>query len=347
LSKYIQNGWFLKEREKRYFGDILFGNEKHFRDDGEETKRDVNTIDTDSSQGFPRCFIELFLIEKHHYLPQALTESIHTCIRKYSSHIDISLDGFLDTMRNKRRLTWDVGGTFFRDFPRYAVDCEVVHEIAFYIFEPLRYLPENQKLNREFVLKVLNVGACSIQYVPQILRRDKEIVLTALRRFVDTLDHVPEEIQSDEDIISEAYVRSSYSWGFLQSYSETLLSSREFFYCCVHKVNWRCIDYASDSLLDDAEFLLAVFALSEHDTDNHKVMQYATRRLQNDKGFVLQAVDIVPKCLGFAAPELHIDGEILCVAYQRSGCVWDFLPTDQPIPKELLQKVEQLVIMDE
>lgn len=160
----------------------------------------------------------------------------------------------------------------------------------------LQYASEKLLNDRQFIKMVVKKDGMALQYVGENLQTDKELVLLALSNNGMALKYVNNELREDVEVISTALKQEQMAMEFV-SYAKRAefgLSDKYFgsydgydnrdVVLFASKKDISLLQYASKRILNDKKFILDIV---KHDGMG---LQYASKNLQGDLDVILTAI---------------------------------------------------------
>lgn len=209
------------------------------------------------------------------------------------------------------------------------------------IFE--KYVPDDLRADREFVLELANTngvvllcvadklradrdvvrvavsetywGHFAFEYAAMELRSDRDFVLDLVKQTGYALEYASEDLRADREIVLAAAIRDEQA--LLYSTDERFCADRDFILELV-KQNGEALEYAAEELRADREIVLAAVGQAGW------ALNYAADDLRADREVVLAAVSQSGWTLKYAADELRADREIFLAAVSGDGNAFEF-----------------------
>eukprot|EP01080_Neovahlkampfia_damariscottae_P005524 gene5524-9341_t len=216
-------------------------------------------------------------------------------------------------------------------------DCDFVLDLVVWNHYPIQNISEDfLKKNRIIISKYLNKHAEGYQYIPEFAQNDVEFIELALRQNPSVYSLIPTRYQEDEKLI----LKCVPSWGvpkILSNLPKKMIDDKFFMMACLRR-NGFSFNFVSPRLQIDYDIILQASKLEKrilsginpelksfdlfwihlvNDIEDQSVLEYADRRLFNDRNFVLQLSSIRGMCLKYAAEELQGDEEIVAEAIKN------------------------------
>ena len=172
---------------------------------------------------------------------------------------------------------------------------------------------DNFKKDKEIALEAVKKNKDNINYVPEELKLNKDFILDVLRNTNIALYKIllidrPSKLVDDEEVILAAIKNSEID---ISLASPTLIEDRDFIIKCV-RVNPRIIQYIP-GYCNDREII------KEAVKKDGYALQYALDDLVNDKDFVLEMVRIDNNAYLFIGEDLIYDRDIALEAIKSSN----------------------------
>jgi len=192
------------------------------------------------------------------------------------------------------------------------------------------YLADQLRDSKHVVLAAVRRDSPQLRHSPVLeaaserLRRDQAVVLAAVSARPKSLEYADPELQDDKNVVLEAAKGDVYSFEFaswrLRDDETIVRSATE---NAKHLEAYVVLKFATDRLRDNGDLVLWVLErylgtmwLSR------RLSSLASKRLWDQKDFVLQVVKRLPRGLEFASPRLRADQDVVLAATDAAGRLW-------------------------
>jgi hypothetical protein len=219
------------------------------------------------------------------------------------------------------------GGTleyFGEDFKK---DREIVIEAVKKFDRAFQYASDELKSDRKFVLEVVRNNGCALNFIDESLQKDKEIVVEAIKNDGNTIYFVAESFQKDKEIIFQA-LKSGFriDRDFYMNLDAILKNDKAIALATFQNCHVRIpIDFPNHFLNDKQFILEAIEKLP-------RLIYYLNPEFKKDPEVVLQVVKNQGRFLKYADSSLKTNLEIVKVAIKNNGLALEFV--DESLKKD-------------
>lgn len=217
----------------------------------------------------------------------------------------------------------------------------------------LKNATNEQKNNKEYVLKAVEQNGLMLEHASDILKNDKEVVLKAVAQNGLALQFVSKNLQDDKEVVLKGVVQNRDA---LKYASDKLKNDKDFMKKVI-KDNSENFKYASNELKEDKDFILdivkenpSVLKHVNEDLKNDKdfmnkaiknnigALSFVGDKLKKDKAFVLQDLKNNPGNVRLLTNDLKHDKDFLLKAIKENKLVYQYLDNDVKNDKDFVFK---------
>mmetsp|Transcript_10162 Transcript_10162/g.37822 ORF Transcript_10162/g.37822 Transcript_10162/m.37822 type:complete len:484 (-) Transcript_10162:83-1534(-) len=339
----LRNGSFFREREKRDFVRLLFGdNDSNKPEQIPETSGSLPRTLREIDRGYPQLYHDCYYIQKRiltsSFCRSVWRDGLRDWVDGLTKDLDFAYEcGFAEIVPKIVVQIMEIHQQMRENYPMLFSDEQIMVRVVVNRCNHLKYASKELRNNKRVVLESVKGFGKSLEYASEGLRADPLIVMEAVKVEGTSLQYASTSLKSNRDIVLAAVTQSGWALEFA---NPVLGGDREIVSAAVRR-NVYALEFAAESLTNDRELIM------EGLKSNVWILRYASEELRNDYDFAMQACRTDGLALGCFPPSLRNNRALVLTAVQQFGFsiqfASDHLRADRDIAMEACRQNAKLL----